>query len=112
MKSKAYRIRTVDDHEATTRTKEIWLANGLEVEAGTNGLHGGDGGHGSRAYIRITDLGGSDIRFVRESEKSLIMEICGDSEIQSIICAMRFVADHLSDQIKELKVKDHEQIKE
>ena len=54
--------RKVYGKEITTYTREIYSANVLEVEAGTNGFQGGDSGHGSRAYIRIEDMGSTDIR--------------------------------------------------
>ena len=40
--------RRVYGKEITTYTREIYSANVLEVEAGTNGFQGGDSGHGSR----------------------------------------------------------------
>ena len=98
--------RTVNGYEVNTKTKRFTRANMIEVEAGTNGYHGGDSGHGSRAYIRVTDLGGSDIKFVMDSEKSLVMEIGGDSEIETIICAMRFIVNHLSYQIRKIEAKE------
>ena len=54
--------RRVYGKEITTYTREIYSANVLEVEAGTNGFQGGDSGHGSRTYIRIEDMGSTDIR--------------------------------------------------
>lgn len=39
--------------EVPTYKREVVSANILEVEAGTNGYQGGDGGHGSRTYFRI-----------------------------------------------------------
>ena len=98
--------RIVNGYEVNTAIKRFVLANMLEVEAGTNGYHGGDSGHGSRAYIRITDLGGTDIEFMQDAKRSLIMKIGGDYEIESIISAMRFIANHLSYQIKNIETKD------
>ena len=46
--------RKVFGAEITTYTRDVVSANLLEVEAGTNGFQGGDAGHGSRAYIRIS----------------------------------------------------------
>ena len=43
--------RKVYGKEITTYTREIYSANVLEVEAGTNGFQGGDSGHGGRTYI-------------------------------------------------------------
>ena len=52
--------RRVYGKEITTYTREIYSANVLEVEAGTNGFQGGDSGHGSRTYIRIEDMGSTE----------------------------------------------------
>ena len=49
--------RKIDGMDVTTYTREIYSANVLSVEAGTNGFQGGDSGHGSRTYFRITDCG-------------------------------------------------------
>ena len=40
--------RKIDGMDVTTYTREIYSANVLSVEAGTNGFQGGDSGHGSR----------------------------------------------------------------
>lgn len=53
--------RKVYGKEVTTYTGEIYSANVLKAEAGTGGFQGGDSGHGSRAHIRIEDMGGVDI---------------------------------------------------
>ena len=45
-----------------TYKREIFNANILEVEAGSTGYCGGDSDHGSRHYIRLKDLGSTDIR--------------------------------------------------
>lgn len=54
--------RKVFGTEITTYTRDVVSANLLEVEAGTNGFQGGDAGHGSRAYIRIENMGGTAIQ--------------------------------------------------
>ena len=40
--------RRIGGIEIPTYKREVVSANILEVEAGTNGYQGGDGGHGSR----------------------------------------------------------------
>ena len=50
-----------DGTRLTTFTREVTSANTLEVEAGTNGFKGGNAEHGSRTYIRIRGLGGTDM---------------------------------------------------
>ena len=89
----------------TTYETEIISANALEVEAGTNGYHGGDSGHGSRTYIRIDDICCSDMT-VSLTEcnfgcKGFQIELRGDCELSTIIDAFKFVVEVLEDQIAE-----------
>lgn len=53
--------REIGGKTVTTYSRDIYSANVLEVEAGTNGYQGGDSGHGSRTYFRIENAGGTDI---------------------------------------------------
>ena len=50
-----------DGTRLTTFTREVASANTIEVEVGTNGFKGGNASCGSRTYIRIKDLGGTDM---------------------------------------------------
>lgn len=52
-------------------TKKISNWNELEVKVGTNGYHGGDGGHGSATYISIKDAGNTsmEIQTLKDSDK-------------------------------------------
>ena len=58
---KENRRKLQDGTEITTYTRDVVSANILEVEAGTNGYQGGDTGHGSRTYFRISDEACTDI---------------------------------------------------
>jgi hypothetical protein len=72
---------------------EISECNIIAVEAGTNGYHGGDTGHGSRTYIRIEDKGGTDIDVkVTENNvgKAIEFVLGGDSELSTIIKTLEF----------------------
>ena len=51
---KENRRELFDGTEITTYTRDVVSANILQVEAGTNGFQGGDSGHGSRTYFRIS----------------------------------------------------------
>jgi hypothetical protein len=53
---KENRRKLQDGTEITTYTRDVVSANILEVEAGTNGYQGGDTGHGSRTYFRISRM--------------------------------------------------------
>ncbi len=54
-------VREVDRVQVLTAVNEITDCNILTVEAGTNGKHGGDTGHGCRAYLRITNDASTDL---------------------------------------------------
>ena len=97
--------RRVYGKEITTYTREIYSANVLEVEAGTNGFQGGDSGHGSRAYIRIEDLGSTDIRvnpLGRDGDEGFELFLGGDCELETMIRALKFITKVLEDGAKEV----------
>lgn len=100
----------VRDRIVKTKKKEIVSANIIEVEAGTNGYCGGDTGHGSRTYIRITDLSSTDIKcrlLPNAGNGSLIIELGGDCELSTIIRGMKYIVKTLQKQIKSCQ-KDRE----
>ncbi len=104
-------VRMVKGEIVHTKIEEFWSATALQAEAGTNGYHGGDGGHGSRTYIRIGDIAGTDISFKTykpdpvNGNGYMIIELTGDSELHTIIDCFRFIADTLDSQAKELSLQ-------
>ena len=97
------KTRKIDRMDVTTYTREIVSCNLLEVEAGTNGYHGGDSGHGSRAYFRIENLGGTDIRIktIGRFNDGFEVIIGGDCELETMITALKFITQALEDGAKE-----------
>ena len=85
---------------------DFGLFNTLTVTVGTNGYQGGDSGHGGRTYISIEDTGCTDLnaRATINSHDQTKVEIMlgGDSELDSIIEALRWAADNLEE------IKNHE----
>lgn len=79
-------------------TKTICSANILKVEAGTNGIHGGDSGHGCRTYFSICDAGGTDLR-VNALPDGIEIALGGDAELQTFIEALTFAADTLKEML-------------
>lgn len=101
--------RKVNGKEIETWEREIYDANILSVEAGTNGYQGGDTGHGCRTYIRISDEGGTDISARAITDRfgdthGVEIALGGDSELSTIIEAMKFATKVLEDQIKEAEI--------
>jgi hypothetical protein len=82
--------RRIGGTEIPTYTREIVSANVLEAEAGTNGYQGGDTGHGSRTYFRISDEGGTDIRVrpLGAAETRLRSHARRRCELETIITAL------------------------
>lgn len=98
--------RNVDGTTITTFSREIFNANVLEVEAGTNGYQGGDSGHGSRTYFRIENAGGTDIeaRLIGPyGTDGIEISLGGDSELETIITALKFLTKVLEDGAMEVK---------
>ena len=97
--------RKIDGMEIPTFTREIISANVLSVEAGTNGFQGGDSGHGSRTYFRITDCGSMDIHVNTHGfagDEGFEVFLGGDCELETIIRALKFITKVLEDQAKEV----------
>lgn len=78
-----------------TYSTEIVSANILEVEVGTTGYKGGDGGHGGRTYFRIHDLSSTDIRAWADYYSGFEVTLGGDSELDTMIEALKFIVDVL-----------------
>ena len=96
------RIRAIDRSKVTTWSREIVNCNILEVEAGTNGYQGGDSGHGSRTYLRLKDLGGTDIECHVAEDKygstSVEIVLGGDTELETMKEALRWMLSVLETQ--------------
>ena len=92
--------KVVSDKKVTTLTKQIYDFNVLEVEVGTTGYKGGDTGHGGRSYIRIQDLGSTDIKIRKlgnkyGENKGVEIILGGDAELRTILRAFHFIAETL-----------------
>ena len=103
--------RCINGVDVYTHSKEISSANILEVEAGTTGFCGGDTGHGGRTYLRIKDLGGTDIKSV-SSEQGVEILLGGDTELQTICEALQFILDTIEKDITTQKVLTDRQLYE
>lgn len=92
--------RNIDGTIITTFSRDIYNANVLEVEAGTNGYQGGDSGHGSRTYFRIENTGGTDIEahlIGPYGTDGIEVTLGGDCELETIITALKFIIKVLED---------------
>ena len=97
--------RKVFGTEITTYTRDVVSANLLEVEAGTNGFQGGDAGHGSRAYIRIENMGGTAIQvnaLGHDGAHGFELHLCCDRQLETMITALKFITKALEDGAKEV----------
>ena len=80
--------------------KEIPNWNILKVKVGTTGYRGGDAGHGCRSFVMLTNLSSTDWRATVKSDpggdiQSIRIDLFGDSELETIIEALRFAAYNL-----------------
>ena len=97
-------VRVVDGQLVTTWKREVCSCNVLEVEAGTNGYQGGDGGHGCRVYLRVKDLAGTgfcnevDGKYLDDRQDEYVLALCGDTELSTIKEALRWMISVLEAQ--------------
>jgi hypothetical protein len=93
---------SIEGHRVELFKREVCRCNVLEVTAGTNGYQGGDSGHGSRTYLRLKDLGGTDISVKplvgKYGDEGVEIVLGGDSELATIIEALKFAVKVLEDQ--------------
>lgn len=96
------KLREVSCETVQTFGREIFDDCILEVEAGTNGFHGGDSGHGGRTYLRIEDGAQTDIRAAllgHCGDQGFEVWLGGDAELRSFIKALKFAVKVLEDQV-------------
>lgn len=95
-----------DGTEITTFTRDVYNCNVLEAEAGTTGYQGDGSFRSGRTYIRIEDAGCTDIsvRLLTDNFGTTGFEVvlCGDTELETMICALKFITKVLEDESKEV----------
>ena len=104
--------RLIDKNEVPTYQTTIHGVCVLEVEAGTNGKKGGDSSHGSRTYLRLTDLASTDIeaRVIESDDENnhgngLEITLGGDGELTAFINALDYASTVLKAQKENREVK-------
>ena len=82
-------------------SSEFGIFNTLGVTVASNGYQGGDSGRGGRTYICIENLCSTDIDAVvsygQDTNAKVEIMLGGDSELDSMIYALRWAADKLED---------------
>lgn len=102
--------RLLKDGRLETWERDIVSCNILQVEAGTNGFHGGDGGNGCRTYIRIENLASTSIRVRTLGENGgdgFEIVLSGDTELSTMLEALEFIQKVLKDQIEEAEENEN-----
>lgn len=74
--------------------KEFIDCNSLKATVITNGYKGGDTGHGSRTYLKLEDICGTDITAV-VNDGTIEIVLGGDSEIVTIAEALKWMGETL-----------------
>jgi hypothetical protein len=97
------RTREIGGKTVSTRTSDDISCCSLKYEAGTNGYHGGDWGHGSRTYLRLENVNSINWEVSVDGNKfkePISMEIVlgGDCELEAIKKALRFMLATLEQQ--------------
>jgi len=86
--------------------KDLSFSNCLGIVAGTNCPKGGDSGHGGRTYLRIENLGGTDMSVKLDKSgqftqvEAIEIVLSGDSECETLIDALKFALRTLENQFK------------
>lgn len=92
--------------EIATYSRVITDANILGVEVGTTGFCGGDGGHGGRTYFQIKNLSGTAIHVCPFESGGFEVTLYGDSELRTIIKALKFITTILNKKADETKLNE------
>ena len=96
-------IQIVNGIHVDTWSLEVASFNILEVEAGTTGAKGGDTGHSGRTYLRLSDLGSTDlsVRVNKQGDfeycEDIEIAFGGDSELHTFMEALNFALATLSE---------------
>lgn len=93
--------RSIDGIRFKTKKREFMSCNTFLAEAGTTGYKGGDSGHGGRTFFSIKDTCCSDIETnIVEGDGGTGFEvrIGGDTELYTIIEALKFIVQVLEEQ--------------
>lgn len=96
----------VDGIVVNTKKEDFIDCNMLEVEAGTTGFMGGDSGHGCRTYLRVVDRASSDMR-VSKFQNGFSIMLGGDSELRTILQALKFMVRTLEKDIVNNELKSN-----
>ncbi len=95
--------KQIDGITVPTWKRDVISCNILSVEAGTNGLKGGDSGHGCRAYFSIKDECSTDMEVTRFVDKygrehGFEVRLGGDTELLTTIEALKFIVKVLEEE--------------
>ena len=105
------KIRMVDGVKVQTIATEISVHNTFAAEAGTTGYMGGNSKKGGRAFIKIIDMGNSDVYVERNADgKGFTMRVGGDSELDTLIDSLDFLVSTLKKQKNE-KIKERQEFR-
>jgi hypothetical protein len=96
----------IDSSSIDTIEYTINALNIISVTVGTTGYCGGDSGHGGRTYLKLEDLGSTDLQ-VRVNNSGTFAEtssveirLGGDSELSTFIQGLEFALKVLKSQIE------------
>ena len=91
-------IRQLKGEDVITWSRNVVSSNILEVEAGTNGYHGGDSSKGARTYLRLADVGNSAMWCRAQEYDGVEIVLGGDTELATVIEALKWMVSVLEAQ--------------
>ncbi|MCA2204013.1 hypothetical protein [Streptomyces sp. SMS_SU21] len=82
----------------TSAVGEFWDASALRVGVETNGLQGGDAGHGGWAEVQVRFLTGDSFETPDGGHtEEILIKVSGDSEISTLAAALEWAGAQLKE---------------
>ncbi|MGW5470420.1 hypothetical protein [Streptomyces chartreusis] len=80
----------------TSAVGEFWDASALRASVETNGLQGGDAGHGGWAEVEIRFLTGDSFETADGGQtQGIFIKVSGDAEISTLAAALEWAGGQL-----------------
>lgn len=98
-------VKNIDGRDVEVHTKG---QNWFDCAVGTNGYHGGDSGHGGRAYFRLGNIDCDDFvvneiykkdMYNNKTLTGIEFQMDGDLEIRSFIKSLEYAVSVLKSQV-------------
>ena len=97
------------DYEEIPAFSQTCIYDILKVTAGTNGIHGGDSGHGGKTFIKL-HMSGGDMNVSVNGKpfteaEDVVISFGGDWELIALVDALKFATESITT-INAIKLAD------